>query len=291
MDCIDRGKFQVRQPFTGKYRIIEVTPENTHSIVFWSKNYQPFISMNADKILVDMGFSLYFHFTVNSCNLMLEPNLPSLSDRLEQLTYLVKTHGPDKISWRFDPICFYEDGEGKLQNNLGDFSKIADYAGRLGIKRCVTSFYDSHAKVKKRQGFLQAQSQKMMGMVVPDMAKKAEIIRKMAAYIRPYGMTLGLCSEKKVFSLLCPDQDLFSQWGEENRPGNIIQNACIDARLLQSIYKGKPSFVRDRGQRMAAGCNCTHSIDIGSYQDHPCLHNCLFCYARTGLDLEISKAG
>ncbi len=222
---------------------------------------------------------------------MLEPNLPCLSQRLEQLQYLVKIHGPDKISWRFDPICFYEDGEGKIRNNLGDFSRIADYAGRLGIKRCVTSFYDAHAKVKKRQGFLQAQSQDMMGMVLPDMDKKAEIIRKMASYIRPYGMTLGLCSEKKLFSLLCPEQDLFLQCTEESPPENIVQNACIDARLLQSIYKGKPSFARDRGQRVSAGCKCTQSIDIGSYQDYPCLHNCLFCYARTGLDVEIAKAG
>ncbi len=286
MNCISQGCFTVRQPFTGEYRIIYVHPENTHSIVFWSKNYDPFLTAKADRILMDKGFSLYFYFTINSENPLLEPNLPSLDKRLRQLEYLVQKHGPDKIAWRFDPICFYEDEQGQPGNNLTDFALIARWAGRLGIGKCVTSFYDPCSKVKTRQKFLFSRQKKVIRMIVPDQAKKMRIIRKMAAHIKPWKMILALCSEKDLFSALCPEQDLFAPESREPVPGNLVENACIDGRLLRKLHGGNPCLARDRGQRIAAGCRCTRSVDIGSYEDHPCFHNCLFCYGRTGMDVQ-----
>ncbi len=289
MSCISRGYFRVRQPFTGKYRTIYVHPENIHSIVFWSKNYAPFLKARADSILTDKGFSLYFYFTINSENPLLEPNLPSLDKRLRQLEHLVQNHGPDKIAWRFDPICFYEDDQGQTGNNLTDFALIAKLAARLGIRKCVTSFYDPCPKVKTRQNFLFSRQKKVIRMMVPDRAKKIRIIRKMAALIKPWEMNLALCAEKDLFSALCPEQDLFSSEHPEPAPENLVENACIDGRMLQKLYNGYPCLSRDRAQRISSGCRCTQSVDIGSYQDHPCPHNCLFCYARTEMDVQIQQ--
>ncbi len=290
MDCISQGCFQVRQPFTGKYRTIYVQPEHTHSIVFWSKNYAPFLSAKANTILTDKGFSLYFHFTINSENPLLEPNLPPLDRRLQQLETLVQAHGPDKIAWRFGPVCFYEDEKGHKGNNLDDFAAIARCAGRLGIGKCVVSFYDPYPKVKTRQQFLRSRSKKTVRMIVPDKAKQIRIIRKMADHIKPWKMTLALCSEKELFSAICPEQDLFSPPNTDPAPDNLVENACIDGRMLQKLYGGNPCLERDKGQRAASGCRCTQSVDIGSYNDHPCSHNCLFCYARTCLDIQIQHS-
>ncbi len=289
MDCIFQGRFQVRQPFTGEYKTIYVQPENTHSIVFWSKNYGPFLAAQANSILTEKGFSLYFHFTINSENHLLEPNLPPLEKRLGQLEALVRCHGPDKIAWRFGPICFYEDEQGNTGSNLDDFAEIARCAGKLGIGNCVVSFYDPYPKVETRQQFLFSRSKKTVRMIIPDTARKIRIIRRMADHIKPCKMTLALCSEKELFSAICPEPDLFSLPDREPAPGNLVENACIDGRLLQKLYGGHPCLERDKNQRMAAGCRCTQAVDIGSYEDHPCSHNCLFCYARTALDVQIRQ--
>ena len=44
------------------------------------------------------------------------------------------------------------------------------------------------------------------------------------------------------------------------------------------------AVAKDSGQRRAAGCTCGVSKDIGSYNLHPCSHNCLFCYANPTCD-------
>lgn len=68
-------------------------------------------------------------------------------------------------------------------------------------------------------------------------------------------------------------------------------NACINGHLYKALFGGNPEIRGDYGQRRKQGCQCTKSFDIGSYEDHPCFHNCLFCYARTGLDITEPATG
>ena len=88
---------------------------------------------------------------------------------------------------------------------------------------------------------------------------------------------LHLCCEKKLY--------------DQVKPGgaNIFENACINGPFLEKLYGGSPETRRDSGQRAKKGCRCTRSIDIGSYQDHPCYHNSLFCYAHTKIDTRIKQ--
>lgn len=274
MRQLSLGFFEVINPVSQQKRNIPADIGHIHSIVFWSKNFSPFIETGAGDMLKKKGYHLYFNFSINSRNLHLEPNLPALEDRLGQLEWLCSRFGPDKITWRFDPICFYRIDDSPVENNLDDFASIAECAGQLGIRKCVTSFADHYAKIKKRASFLAQKGKPVPVLVDPDIAEKIDIITRMQRLLDSKGIALNLCCEHSVFSHLPIGL-------------TVDENACIDGRQLKKIYAGNPVVRRDYGQRASGGCKCTQSIDIGSYKNHPCFHNCFFCYANPAMDREI----
>jgi len=277
MDHIYSGFFNVKNPYTRIVKKIEVSKDIIHSIVFWSKNYDAFIKARAGEKLTQLGFNLYFNFTINSKNSFLEPNLPALKKRFEQLDELVSVFGPEKISWRFDPICFYETNDTRsAKNNLLDFPVIAEEVSRLGIKRCVTSFFDDYTKIQRRLKFLSSKNNRVIIFKDPSMDKKKEVIHRMEKHLARTNITLYLCCERQVFSNL-------------DTGTTVLENACIDGNLLKTLFGGHPELKRDYGQRSKKGCQCTKSIDIGSYEQHPCFHNCLFCYANPHIDTYIKS--
>ncbi|HKL00471.1 MAG TPA: DUF1848 family protein [Desulfotignum sp.] len=277
LEQIRQKQFITVNPFTRKPKQVDVRPENTHSIVFWSKNYGPFLDLDAHKILGDMGFSLFFNFTVNSESLLLEPGLPGLDTRIAQAGMLADRFGPEAVAWRFDPICFYTRGTRSVENNLSDFLFIADAMADLGITVCVTSFYDAYRKVGIRTRHLAETGGPLICFTDPDPADKQLLLCDMAKQLEQKRIRLHLCCEKNLF--------------DKAKPGcaNIFENACINGPFLEKLYGGSPDTRRDSGQRAKKGCRCTRSIDIGSYQDHPCYHNCLFCYAHTEMDTRIKQ--
>lgn len=273
MDQIHKGFFILKNPFTKKTRQIQTTPDRVHAIVFWSKNFDQFVTSSAGENLTSLGYNLYFNFTLNSESPLLEPHMPPLAQRLEQLKALTDTFGPDAIAWRFDPVCFYQtETGGPVQSNLTHFSLIAQKAADLGITKCVTSFFDNYVKIDRRIKRLFEKRNKFLKFIDPPKEKKTSLIQKMAENLRSLGISLHLCCEEEIFKALppaCP----------------VEQNACIDGRRLHRLYKGTCTVARDYGQRAQKGCHCTKSVDIGSYDDHPCRNNCLFCYARPQADI------
>ena len=169
-------------------------------------------------------------------------------------------------------------------NNLADFPEIADKMGELGVKKCVVSFYDPYKKVEKRTAHLALKGREPIRFMDPGPEKKLEVLRRMARLLAPLGITLGLCCESQLLLRIreIPDH---TPAGKELKC--IESNACIDGHYLKALYGGTPTLARDFGQRAQKGCQCTRSVDIGSYEDHPCFHDCLFCYANTGLDTRI----
>lgn len=278
MDHINSGVFTVKNPYNKTVKKVDVSKDAIHSIVFWSKNYDAFIKAGAGEQLRKLGFNLYFNFTINSESSLLEPNLPPVKKRLEQLNTLASMFGPDTISWRFDPICFYKTcDKGPLKNNLSSFPMIAKEASRLGIKKCVTSFFDNYKKIQRRIKLIFPDNRDVVFFTDPSMDKKIHVIQRMKALLAKTNITLYLCCEKDVFSNLGPHT-------------GVLQNACIDGKLLKTLFQGNPETKRDYGQRSKQGCKCTKSIDIGSYDAHPCYHNCLFCYANPDMDNTLKHA-
>lgn len=262
MAQIRQGFFHVENPYSRKLSVVHVAPENTDTIVFWSKNFKVFLDGDYGEILVKMGYHLFFNFTINSIDRLLEPHIPDLGVRLIQLQNLAERFGRETVTWRFDPICHYVLADNIPRNNLMDFDLIAAQAARAGIERCVTSFVDLYAKVTSREKHISG-----FTFVDPPPEKKRDIVLSLNERLKALGISLYLCCEGELF------QSLPFGCG-------IEKSACIPNPLLGKLSGGKLSHAKDNGQRRSKGCGCYVSKDIGSYRFHPCYHNCLFCYAN-----------
>lgn len=262
MEQIKKGVFEVSNPYNRRKVIVPATPDKIHTIVFWSKNFAPFIKGGFGEKLLRMGFNLFFNFTINSDIPLLEPRVPSLKQRLVQLRDLSRKYDPRNINWRFDPICFFEFKQNAIKDNLHDFSRIATWASQCGVTRCITSFMDHYAKLKKR-----IKSIPGFSFIDPILSEKVKILLKMEKELTEKNVDLYTCCEKEVLNALPLNS-------------NIRKSSCIPNDLFVKIFGGDLSFKRDTGQRSSKGCGCMVSVDIGSYRLHPCYNNCLFCYAN-----------
>ena len=262
MDQINRGFFEVMNPFSRKVSKVYATPDLVHTIVFWSKDFGPFLEGNFGETLLEMGYHLYFSFTINSDTPELEPNIPPVTERLTQLKTLANRFSPHWIDWRFDPICFYKTDTHSVQNNLHDLKRIADTAAPVGINRCITSFMDHYKKIQRR-----VKSFAGFSFLDPPLSEKIEILHDINEILKENAIQLYLCCEKEILEAL-PEES------------GIKQSSCIPNHRLKKLFGGDISLEKDKGQRVRAGCGCGVSTDIGSYPLHPCFHNCLFCYAN-----------
>jgi hypothetical protein len=268
---IRKGFFEIVNPYNRKKSRITATPDMVHTLVFWSKNFDPFIKGGFGQKLFSMGYNLFFNFTINSNSSLLEPRVPPLTQRFDQLGELCREFDPRAINWRFDPICFYKFHDKEIQDNLNDFHRIAVRACRYGVTRCITSFMDHYPKIQKRIATLPGFS-----FVDPPLKTKKAVLLKMEKELSEKNIDLYTCCEKDVHNILPADS-------------NIKKSSCIPNDLLVKIFGGHLSFKKDSGQRIKQGCKCMVSVDVGSYHLHPCHHNCLFCYANPTSKKKLSK--
>ena len=266
MSSIKRGYFTVINPYNNRTSRVPAGPEQVHSIVFWSKNFGPFIEKGYGLQLQQMGYGLFFNFTINSVHKTLEPNLPPLEQRLEQLARLSGVFGPGCMNWRFDPICVFKTTSGHTGSNLDQFTEIAGRVADAGVSTCITSFVDPYRKVLRR-----FDRYSDLTLIDPPLDRKISVITKLAGCLGPLGINLHLCCEKDLLDALPPALP-------------VSAAGCIPSHRLASLYGPDISLARDSGQRKAAGCTCGVSRDIGSYRLHPCRHDCLFCYANPAMD-------
>lgn len=262
MAGIQRGVFEVVNPFNRRVKKVQASPADVHTIVFWSKDFGLFLKQGYGKKLQDRGYHLFFNFTVNSVAPQLEPQIPPLNQRLDQLKQLADQFGPAAINWRFDPICYFKMGDGRVQNNLGDLNHIAARASAAGIRRCISSFMDPYPKIERRLA-----NRPDFSFWDPPLKNKRQIIFDMERLLASEKIKLMLCCEKEVLDEL-PEST------------SVKQAACISNDLLVRLFGGTISLKQDTGQRIRKGCGCQVSVDIGVYHQHQCYHNCLYCYAN-----------
>jgi len=255
LHCLTSGSFSLVNPFNGSLRRVTAGREEVGAIVFWSKNF----GFLLERLKELSGWNLLFNFTLNSPDPVLEPHLPPMKDRLEQMRTLVTVFGPRAVRWRFDPVVFYRTADGE-SNNLRQFRRLLDFAARLGVDRCTVSFMDRYRKIELREKRIRG-----FNFVYPETARLAEVAASMA----------DLAAERRIRLLTCCEAELVARGIE-----NLEAGSCIDHGLIASLYDVQLSHKQDKGQRKSTGCLCHESIDIGSYREQPCRCGCLYCYAN-----------
>jgi hypothetical protein len=262
MSSIKRGFFEVTNPYNRRVSHVPASTDQVGAIVFWSKNFGPFLANDWGRQLAAEGYHLFFNFTLNAAHPVLEPGVPPLLNRLNQLKELNRQYGPEAVTWRLDPICWYRSAQDGVKTNLMDLDRLIDAAAGCGTRRCVTSFLDIYKKVKRR-----AASSGGIRFIDPPLSEKVTVLLDLEKRLSARNISLQTCCETEVSDMLPVES-------------TITPSACISNSLLMSLYGGRLSLQKDRGQRIKSGCGCHVSADIGSYDHHPCYHNCLFCYAN-----------
>ncbi len=282
-DKLQKGYVQWINPFN-RLRPQYVSFAKTKAIVFWSKNPAPMIPFL--KRLKDHGIACYFQFTINDYEAEgYEPNLPSLTRRIETFQALSETIGRKCVIWRFDPL---------LLSKRTDSEQLVEKIHRLGeilhpfTEKLVFSFadIDNYKKVQSNLKKEDIRYSNFSPVMMEDMAEKISRIN------RPWGLKLGTCGEGI-------DLDRFG----------IEHNKCIDDELILRITEAshrsvefekflgyerqqelaffttdgvsKKRNLKDKGQRKE--CGCIYSKDIGSY--NTCAHGCVYCYANSSPQL------
>ncbi len=243
--ALETGSVWVANPFNGRRRRVNLTPNSVHTLVLWSKNFAPLLG-RADAF---RRYHLFFHFTINTpCEL--EGALPPLDARLEQMAEISRRFGSQRLTWRFDPIVFWRTKDGSLRHNLGAFERIASFAAKCGVKRCVISFVTLYRKVLLRQ--------RRLGVWFEELSseRKREIAAELADKAARFGIKVFACCQPVLAEVVAP-------------------SACISGELLSELAGEPAPTKKDPGQRKE--CNCTVSVDIGRYRS--CRYRCAYCYA------------
>jgi hypothetical protein len=236
--------------------VLNLTEGQKAVVVLWSKDFGPFLH-NREAFI---EWPLFFHFTINSPDQILEPDLPPLDQRLGQLRQIVALYGIKAVRWRFDPVVHYR-LSGSLHSNLSAFTQIAYRVAELGIRDVTVSFMDSYRKIARRERKLT----EPLEFVYPAEDDLIEAIREPAEQLADMGFAIHTCCEPALAASRLPA---------------VSKGRCIDADLLSEISNLDLPAEPDRGQRYTAGCGCHKSIDIGCYAHHRCRGSCLYCYAR-----------
>lgn len=246
----------VKNPFNNKNYYVSLKPDETHSIVLWSKNFQNVI--NSPGYL--SNYNLYFQFTITGYNNILEPNVTDYKDAVKQVYDLSNKYGPDKINFRFDPIILSTVGEiNPTYDKIGKarlimYEKLIKEISSFGVKRCTISFITYYKRAVNR-----LINNKIEYIDLSD-DLKIKFTKRLVDISDKYDIQLYSCCNPII----------------ENVNG-INNGSCIDGKLLEKLFNEKCTKARDTGQRN--NCGCSKSKDIGNY-DMLCKHGCLYCYAR-----------
>ena len=249
-------------------------------IVFWSKNPKPLIKYLEyfDKERINY----YFQFTVNDYEKeKLEPNVPSLDERIKTFINLSQKIGKEKVIWRFDPLI--------LTDKIGInelISKIEYIGNQLSpfTHKLVFSFADFD--YRKVQINLKKENIKYKDFDVMQMNEFAE---KLKYLNKKWKLKIGTCAEDINLNKFgiehnkCIDDDLIIEHFNEDI--DLMTFLGYGKNIFGELEKTKNKRLKDKGQRKA--CGCIQSKDIGQY--NTCPHNCTYCYANTSIDIVLNN--
>lgn len=259
MNRIRAGWCQVPNPLNyNQLSYISLKPEDVDAIVFWSKNPVPMLNNLGE--LDSRGFRYYFQFAVNSYPPSLEPNIPSLNERIDTFRKVSDHVGPLRVIWRYDPIIISNQTTPGFHRN--QFSEIA-VALKGYTRRVMVSIVDYYQKTDRRLSKLEKE-----GFIFDREAAHTQsiwdLLRDLSLIAKTNEMEIFTCAEEQDFS-----------------SAGIPPGSCIDGELLYRLWSLHGHTKKDPTQR--AACLCVLSRDIG--MNDTCIHGCPYCYSTQNIEI------
>lgn len=245
LNRVQAGFVDVRNPMNvHQVSRINIRPEVVDCIVFWTKNAGNVIQ-HLDQL---KEYNYYFQYTINPYNKLIEENVPTKKNIIENFRALSDKISSKRVIWRYDPILLTDNIN--IEYHLRYFEELAKRLQGY-TQRCVISFVDLYKKTVSNTRDLMMREPTDNEMHV--LAQKLSIIAK------NYKMEVLSCSE---------NIDLDAE--------GIRHGCCIDRDLIEDIVGYRIDIKKDVNQRKE--CGCVQSIDLGAY--NTCLHACKYCYAN-----------
>jgi len=232
---------------------VSLHPSDVEAIIFWSKNPAPLLPHLGE--LDKLGFHYYFQFSLNDYPWALEPNIPSLDDRIATFKDLSRLVGPLRVVWRYDPIII--SNRTPFEFHRERFAWIAEELKGV-THRVMVSIVDFYQKTDRRLSQLEKEEGFSFDRDVLSSAGTTSLLRNLADIARKNNMEIFTCAEEKDYS----------QTG-------VTPGMCIDNKLLMKISSSNLQYKKDPSQRDS--CLCMISKDIGI--NDTCMHGCPYCYA------------
>lgn len=243
------GFARVRNPFDPS-RVRDVDLRSApggamEALVLWTRDPGPLLGRVGE--WESQGLRTLWLVTVTGYPRLLEPAAPSIEHVTRSIEILSKRIGPERISWRYDPVFLSRTLGMDAHWHLRNFEGLARRLGRV-VGRCILSVHDDYAKTRRRLREAGA---------IPDLGEDpVPLVRALAGVASAHGLALQSC---------CEDLD----------EAGVPPAGCIDGALLDRLWGLGLGRASDPGQRR--GCRCAPSVDIGGYDT--CTHGCLYCYA------------
>jgi hypothetical protein len=174
MDRLRQGYVRRVNPFHQKSEYISFS--KCRMIVFWSKNPEPLIP-NLKEIDA-YGINYYFQFTLNDYEKeRLEPNVPSLEERIETFQALSEKIGKKRVIWRFDPLVLTDSIN--IDSLLERVERVAELIHAY-TERLVISFVDIQAYKKVRANLERGQVdyQEFSHELMTDAAGRLQVLNR-----------------------------------------------------------------------------------------------------------------
>jgi hypothetical protein len=250
MRRIRDGFVGVVNPFGGQRYRVSLKPEDVACLVFWSKDFTPFLAHL--ETLDRLGYRFYFNYTVTALPSVFESDVDKPA-ALRTLKHLAERYSPAQINWRFDPIILSSISDEAFY--VRAFESLASELEGLG-ERCCFSFVAFYGKV--RRNFKDLERTRGVRVAEPSEEVRIDLANQLAQIATMHGITMHSC---------CGDYLL----GEKIRKAH-----CIDGALIERLFGPCEIAYKDKGTRPQ--CGCTESTDIGTYDT--CPHGCAYCYAN-----------
>jgi hypothetical protein len=257
---LDEGFAGWENPFGGRKYLVSLKREDVIALVFWSKNYRPFLPV-LERVR-SMAYPTVLNYTITGLPHEFESHLVPTDDALDSLIELSRIYSPDQINWRYDPIVVSSTTPPRFHEK-----RFAELCAKLAghVKRCYFSYAIQYGKVARN--FKRFEREHGMEFVDPSASERIALARRLAEIAAVHDIEILTC---------CGDYLI----------DDCIKKAhCVDGDMISRLYYNGNWHVVERPTRKE--CGCTESTDIGKYDT--CPHGCIYCYANINKEQAIKS--